>query len=162
MFQSSIHSRIRRINTRSRKGFALMDVLIGGVMLGIGLAVILSIASRSISAQASGEKQMTAAWLLDELLSMVLVEGPVEFSHVQATSGNFDPPFDLYEFDVNLKDLGAGQPFLVTATVRWPQGHSTRQVQAQTFIALRNDELYEDRMPLEPIDRISRWYDDEE
>ena len=144
------------------KGFALMDVLIGGVMLGIGLAVTLSIASRSITAQSNGEKQMTAAWLLDELLSMVLVEGPVEYSHVQATSGKFDPPFDLFEFDVNLEDLGVGQPFLVTATVRWPQGHSTRQVQAQTYIALRNDEPYEDRIPLEPIDRISRWYDDEE
>lgn len=148
--------------TNARKGFALMDVLIGGVMLGIGLAVILSIASRSITAQSNGEKQMIAAWLLDELLSMVLVEGPVEFSHIQATRGKFDPPFDNYEFDVNLEDLGVGQPFLVTATVRWVMGHSTRQVQAQTYIALRNDELYEDRLPLEPIDRISRWYDDEE
>ena len=147
---------------RSRRGFALMDVLVGGVMLGIGLAVTLSIASRSISAQSNGEKQMTAAWLLDELLSMVLVEGPVEFSHVQATSGTFDPPFDLFEYDVNLEDLGIGQPFLITATVRWAQGHSTRQVQAQTYIAVRNDQPYEDRIPIEPIDRISRWYDDEE
>lgn len=156
MFQSA---RNRRSN--ARKGFALMDVLIGGVMLGIGLTVTLSIASRSISAQSTGEKQMIAAWLLDELLSMVLVEGPVEFSHVQATSGKFAAPFDLFEFDVNLEDLGIGQPFLVTATVRWPQGHSTRQVQAQTYITQRNDELYEDRIPIEPIDRISRWYDDE-
>lgn len=160
MYQSARHSHMHRPN--SRKGFALMDVLIGGVMLGIGLAVTLSIASRSITAQSNGEKQMTAAWLLDELLSMVLVEGPVEFSHVQATRGKFDPPFDNYEFDVNLEDLGVGQPFLVTATVRWVMGHSTRQVQAQTYIALRNDEPYEDRLPLEPIDRISRWYDDEE
>ena len=144
------------------RGFALMDVLVGGVMLAIGLAVILSIASRSISAQTTGERQMIAAWLLDELLSMVLVEGPIEFPRIQATSGRFDPPFDLYEFDVNLKDLGVNQPFLVTATVRWAQGHSTRQVQAQTYTTLRNDELYEDRLPLEPIDRISRWYGDDE
>lgn len=160
MYKFACHISHRRSN--APQGFALMDVLVGGVMLAIGLAVTLSIASRSINAQTTGERQMTASWLLDELLSMVIVEGPVEFPHVQATSGRFDPPFELFEFEVNLEDLGVNQPFLVTATVRWAQGHSTRQVQAQTYIALRNDEPFEDRIPLEPIDRISRWYGDDE
>ena len=55
---------------RPRRGFALMDVIVGGVMLGIGLAVVLTLASRAIASQAQGERQMVAAWLLDELLAM--------------------------------------------------------------------------------------------
>ena len=32
-----------------RRGFALMDAIVGGVMLGIGLAVVLTLASRAIA-----------------------------------------------------------------------------------------------------------------
>ncbi len=150
---------------RARRGFALMDVIIGGVMLSIGLGVVLTLATRALASQAQGERQLVAAWLLDELLAMVVVEGPVEFPHLQSTHGRFDPPFDEFEFDVNLEDLGVGQPFLVTATVSWPRGREKRQVQAQTYIATRfvdPENPFEDRFPLEPIDRIGRWYGDDE
>lgn len=150
--------------SRSRRGFALMDVIVGGMMLSIGLGVVLMLASRALSSQAQGERQMVAAWLLDELLAMVVVEGPVEFPHRQPTHGRFDPPFDGFEFDVNLEDLGVGKPFLVTATVRWLRGREERQVQAQTYIATRYvdpENPIEERAPIEQIDRISRWYDDE-
>ena len=150
--------------SRSRRGFALMDVIVGGMMLSIGLGVVLMLASRALSSQAQGERQMVAAWLLDELLAMVVVEGPVEFPHLQPTHGRFDPPFDGFEFDVNLEDLGVGKPFLVTATVRWPRGREERQVQAQTYIATRYvdpENPIEERVPIEQIDRIGRWYDDE-
>ena len=150
--------------SRNRRGFALMDVIVGGVMLSIGLGVVLMLASRALSSQAQGERQLVAAWLLDELLAMVLVEGPVEFPHLQPTHGRFDPPFDGFEFDVNLEDLGVGRPFLVTATVRWLRGREERQVQAQTYIAPRfvdPENPVEERAPVEQIDRIGRWYDDE-
>ena len=150
--------------SRSRRGFALMDVIVGGMMLSIGLGVVLMLASRALSSQAQGERQMVAAWLLDELLAMVVVEGPVEFPHRQPTHGRFDPPFAGFEFDVNLEDLGVGKPFLVTATVRWLRGREERQVQAQTYIATRYvdpENPIEERAPVEQIDRIGRWYDDE-
>ena len=35
---------------RPRRGFALMDVIVGGVMLGIGLGVVLTLASRASTA----------------------------------------------------------------------------------------------------------------
>ena len=149
---------------RACRGFALMDVIVGGVMLGIGLGITLTLASRAMASQAQGEKQMVAAWLLDELLAMVLVEGPVEYPHLHPPHGRFDSPFDGFEFDVLLKDLGVGQPFRVTATVSWPRGREERQVQAQTYIAPRfvdPENPIEQRAPLEPIDRIGRWYDDE-
>jgi len=149
---------------RPRHGFALIDAVAGGVMLGIGLAVILSLASRSITTQAVGQKQMVAAWLVDELLGSVVMEGPVLFPQRNATNGRFDAPFDEFEFDVRLEDLGLNAPFQVTAVVRWQFGSSEQSVQAQTYIARREGdlELPADRIPSEPIDRIERYYQDEE
>ena len=145
-----------------RRGVALMDAILGGVMLGIGLAVILSLASRSVAMQTHGAKQITASWLADDLLSMVLVEGPVEYPRQYATHGRFDVPFENYEFSVDIEDIGLRQPFLVTATVRWPHGGDYRDVQVQTYIAERLGDPLQPRAPVEPIDRIARYYDDED
>lgn len=146
---------------RRRRGVALMDAIIGGVMLGVGLAVMLTLGTRSVAMQTDGQKRITASWLLDELLSMVVVEGPVFYPQLYATSGRFDPPFDDYDYDVSIEDIGLRKPFRVTATVRWAHGSSDRQVQAQTFIAQRLGDPLPPRAPLEPIDRLGRYLDEE-
>lgn len=147
----------------SRRGIALVDVIIGSVMLAIGLAVVVSLTTRSLATQTEGEKQLTAAWLADELLSMVLVEGPVEYPKLYDANDRFDPPFDEFDYDVAIEDLGPSQPFRVTATVRWAGGRGIRQVQAQTLIADRGgDPELEHREPYEPIDREQRYLDREE
>ncbi len=68
----------RRFGTsrRTRKGFALVDVIVGGAMLGIGLGAIISVTARSLTQQSDGERRLVASWLADELLNMVLLEGP--------------------------------------------------------------------------------------
>ncbi len=137
-----------------------MDVILGAIMLGIGLTVIVSLASRSISVQAQSQRQLTAAWLVDELLAMVLVEGPVNYPKLYATDGRFDFPFEDYEYEVQIDDIGLRQPFRVTAFVRWPHGGDFRHVEAQTYIAQRLGDPSQVRMPLEPIDRIGRYYDE--
>jgi hypothetical protein len=139
-----------------------MDAILGGVILGIGMAVMLSLTSRSVAMQAQGQHQLVAAWLVDELLGMVLVEGPVAYPQLYATDGRFEAPFEDFEFDVAIDDIGLGLPFRVTATVRWPHGPGYHQVQAQTYIAQRLGDPLQPRAPLEPIDRIARYYDDEE
>ncbi len=150
----------RRTRTTTRRGIALMDVILGALMLGVGLTVIVSLASRSISLQAQSQRQLTAAWLVDELLAMVLVEGPVNYPKLYATDGQFDFPFEDYEYEVQIDDIGLRQPFRVTAFVRWPHGADFRQVEAQTYIAQRLGDPNQIRMPLEPIDRIGRYYDE--
>lgn len=145
----------------ARRGIALMDVILGGVMLGIGLTVVVSLASRSIALQAQAQRQLTAAWLLDETLAMVLIEGPVDYPKLNATAGRFDFPFEDYEYEVVIDDIGLRQPYRVTAFVRWAHGADFRQVEAQTYIAERLGDPNQIRMPLEPIDRIGRHYDDE-
>ncbi len=152
----------RQLKKRFRRGVALMDAIIGGVMLGIGLTVILSLASRAIAMQANGARQITAAWLADELLAMVLIEGPVDYPRLYATHGPFDFPFEDYEFDLDIEDIGVRQPLRVTATVRWPHGPNYRDVQVQTYIAQRMGDPLQTRAPLEPIDRLGRYYGEDE
>ena len=145
----------------ARRGIALMDVILGGVMMGVGLTVIVSLASRSMAVQAQSQRQLTAAWLVDEMLAMVLVEGPIDYPKLYSTTGRFDFPFEDYEFEVVIDDIGLRQPFRVTAFVRWAHGDDFRQVEAQTYIAERLGDPNQLRMPLEPIDRLGRHYDDE-
>lgn len=145
-----------------RRGFALVDVILGGILLSIGLAAIISLATRALKAQTDGEKQMTASWLCDELLSLVVVDGPVNYPRQHDTSGQFEYPFQEFAFDIEIASQGNGLPYAVTATVSWEAGRGRRNVQVQTLIAERKDDPEELRAPEEPIDREERWHPPED
>jgi hypothetical protein len=143
-----------------RRGIALADAIIGGVMLGIGLSVVLSVASRSLAMQTDGEKRLTAAWLADELLTMVLVEGPDNYPMLYDTSGTFGPPFEEFSFEVDIDTPDRGMPYRVTALVQW--GRRARDaVLVDTLIARRLGDPEQLREPYEPVDREARYYEDE-
>ena len=138
-----------------RRGFALIDVIIAGVILAIGLTTLFSITARSLKLQKEGEVQVVAASLLDTLLGTVLTEGPLDFPKLHPTNGRFDPPFDDFEFMVRLDDPGEGAAVKVLATVY----HSTGQeYSCETLVAMK---LGEDpnpvREPEEPLDRQARY-----
>jgi hypothetical protein len=137
-----------------------VDVIIGGVLLAVGLGVIISLASRSLRTHTDGEKTLTASWLCDELLAMVVVDGPVNYPRLHDSSGQFDFPFHDFSYDVELANQGDNFPYLVTARVSWDDGR--RAVQVQTLVAERNDDPEEVRAPPEPIDRDERWYGEDE
>ncbi len=152
----------RRGRPRShRRGVALLDALVGGAMLGVGLAVVLSVTSRSLSTQADGEKRLAAAWLADELLTMVLVEGPDTYPMLYDTSGSFGSPFEAFTYDVGIESLGRGAPYRVSAVVRWAD-RERDAIRVETLIALRNGEPEQPREPFEPVDRLERYYGDEQ
>lgn len=151
------------VRSRVRRGAALIDVIIGGLLLGVGLAAIISLASRSLRTQLDGERQLVATWIADELLTMVLVEGPVNYRKQYDTSGQCGYPFEEFSYDITLEDLGLTEPFRVTATVRWPSGLGERQIQVQTFIAERGGEPDSElRAPAEYVDREKRWHPPED
>ncbi len=149
--------RIARMQTPRPRGLALLDVIVGGIVLAIGMTVVITLTSRAIAWQSDGERRLVASWLADELLSMVVVEGPREYGRIYDTSGRFDPPFQEYQYDLEITELNVTEPYVVTATISWEQGRSARSIQVQTYIAQRAVEEA-DRKPFEPIDRISRYY----
>ncbi|HRP63439.1 MAG TPA: hypothetical protein PK400_09120 [Phycisphaerales bacterium] len=150
---------VRRRTAPNRRGMALLDVIVGTVMLGIGLAVVVSISSRSLAGQRDGEMRMVATWLADELLSMVLVEGPVDYRKLYDLNGSFYPPFEDYAFDITIEDIGIGQPFRVTAKVSWLTGRAVQSIEVQAYIAERGGDPFEPRAPKEWLDREGRHYE---
>jgi hypothetical protein len=146
---------------RRRRGFALIDVIIGGILLAIGLTAVLAIGARSMDMHQRGEREVVAAALLDGLLSQVLADGPKDYPDLQPLSGVFDAPFGDYEFLVEIESGGSGVPYKVAATVVHRPTEDTWLV--ETLIAGKSgDEPDPERMPPEPIDREQRYIEQEE
>ena len=153
-----------RANRRTRRGVALMDALIGGIILGVGVAVVLSTSSHAISRQNDAEQQITASWLADELLTMLLVEGPDEYKRRFDLAGRCEAPFERFEFDIDLDNPPRGYPFNVVVTVSWEAAGGRHYVQTETRIAQRLGEAIEpwEREPLERLDRDDRYFGDDD
>ncbi len=139
----------------SRRAFALLEVIIAGVVLAIGLGTVVSLASRSLMEQQRGERGVVAAALLDQLLAEILVEGPVDWPKLHDTSGRFEPPFDGYDYEVMIEEADPGYPADVLAVVHDDSGRGYR---CATRIAVRGgEEPNPDLMPSEPFDRQGYW-----
>lgn len=138
-------------------GFALMDVLVAGVLLSITLVALLGLSSRSVQAQIRGERLQRVSMLIDQLLSEVLAVGPEEYeeyAEVHRPQGSFDPPNQDYFFRVELEEPTTGRPYLVRARVWWKLGNETYEEVVETYIAPRlGDEPDPEREPETPIER---------
>jgi uncharacterized membrane protein YgcG len=141
---------------RARRGFALMDAVIAGILLSIGLVTVLSVGGQAMTMQRRGEVDVRASAALDELLSAVLTEGPEDYEKLHPLSGSFeaDSPFQDFQFTVEIERGGAGVPARVLARVIHEGG---REYSIETSIAeKRGDEPDPVRTPSEPIDRVAR------
>jgi Tfp pilus assembly protein PilV len=145
--------------SRKRRGVALIDVIIGAVMLGVCLAVLISLTGRSLASQTDGEKRVIASWLIDEIFAMVLIEGPIEYARRYDRIGRFYKPFDEFGFEVQIEDLGPGNPHRVTASVGWESMRGVQSITAQTLIAERLGDPDQPRKPKERVDRETRHYE---
>jgi Tfp pilus assembly protein PilV len=65
-------------------GFLLAEVLVAGVVLGIGLAIIVGLSGRAIAMQTDGRHLRNAAQLADERLNLVLATGTENFRRRRA------------------------------------------------------------------------------
>lgn len=144
-----------------RRGFALIDVIIGGILLAVGLAAILSLGARSMNMHLKGEREVIAASLLDDLLGSVLADGPKDFPDLHEMRGYCDPPYEDFEFAVDIEEGNSGVPYKVAVTVQHSASRDTWTV--ETLIAAKlGDEPDPPRAPLEPIDREEEYRKQEE
>ena len=147
-------SRLRRA-VAVRRGWALLDVIVGGTILGIGLAAIISLAERSLAMQQRAEREVVAATLLDGLLNEVLSVGPVDWLTTRASDGHFDVPFERWSWRVDVTKQGLGDPYRVVATVTDDREHD---YVIDTLMAPRlTDDEEPERAPTTPIDRQKRY-----
>jgi len=145
-----------RPRRRATRGFALMDAVIAGVLLAIGMVAVLSVAGQAMKLARRGETDVRAAAALDELLSMVVTEGPVEFPKIHPVEGAFgaDSPFADFSFFVRIEQGGSGVPAEVEVTITHEGG---RAYSVSTLVAdRRGEEPNPLRTPETPIDRRAR------
>ena len=160
MLRSRTAIRIRRARGR-RRAFVLADVLIGGVMLGIGLITIISLTTRSLARQTEGEKRVVASWLADEILSMAVVEGPDRYRMLYDLDGHFAVPHDDFSYRIDIDTPPEGVPYRVGVEIRWSD-RPADVLFIETLIAYRDVAPEEElREPLEMLDREAR-YDEQE
>jgi hypothetical protein len=115
--------------------------------------------SRSLIRQGDAERQITASWLADELLTMALVVGPDEYAKAYPKSGRFDPPFNNFTYEIELEDESLYLPVKAIATVFWEVSKTEHFVEIETLIARRHGDSV-DRLPVEPVDREARYWDE--
>src|SRR5690606_4616821 len=63
-----------------RRGFILVDVIVAGVLLGIGLVTVIGLTGSAIASQRRGEELQVAAMLADEQLNLALAVGPEAYA----------------------------------------------------------------------------------
>jgi Tfp pilus assembly protein PilV len=143
---------------RNRRGLALLDVIVGSAMLAVGLAVVISMSSRSLVRQVNAEQQITASWLADETLAMILIVGPDEYEKTYPDRGRFDPPFESFYFEIEIEDESLYMPVKAVATISWDAVGGSHSIHMETMIARRHGDLVA-RIPAEPVNREERYWD---
>lgn len=138
-------------------GFALIEVIVASVILGIAVSAILGLIGRAVASQSDGERIETAARLADERLNLVLATGAEGYASVFPLAGPCEAPFEDYRFEVDIEAAVGGLPYRVRAVVSWTQAARPRSITLETLIAPRvGEEPDPDRKPQETLSRESR------
>lgn len=139
---------------RARRASVLIDVIVATVVMGVALAVLISMVGRAINSQGQGERLQIAAMLLDEQLNLVLARGPDDYEGGYDVEGACDPPFQAYRYRLDFSGGTGGEPYRVVATVSWAEGGRMRSESVETRIAPRlGDEPDPERRPASPVER---------
>lgn len=146
------------ISSRRSPAFVLVDVLVATLLLGVSLAVLISLTGSAVSSQQRGEQLATAAALADEQLQLVLARGPDDYSRRFPAQGACDAPFDNYRYALDFSGGGTvGEPFKVAVTISWTSVAIPQSLTIDTLIASHNagedGESDPIRTPPEPIVR---------
>ena len=148
----------------SRRGVALLDVMLAALMLAIGLSVTMSLTSQSLLAEQSGERRLVASWLADETIAMVLARGPRLYQLSEPTEGQYEAPFDRYDWALDIHKTNEWEAWTVKAIVSWEDRRGINSIEVATLIAPRHGDEDDplDWRPLEELDREGRtWGEDE-
>ncbi|MEK6702601.1 MAG: hypothetical protein AABZ53_10075 [Planctomycetota bacterium] len=138
----------------NRRAVALIDVIVGTVLLGVTIAVLMSLLGQATASQAMGEQMATAARLIDEQLNLVLARGPDNYATRFEAEGVCEAPFEGFRYRLTFTGGTGGQPYVVRSTVLWDSGSVERSASVEALIAARlGDEADPERKPTENVDR---------
>lgn len=140
----------------NRRGFALVDGIVAGVLLGAGLAIIIGLAGRALASQRQGAELHKAAMLADERLNLVLAMGPDRYESVFDLRGVCEAPFGEFVYEVDL-DAGEGpEPYTVEVVIRRASDEGVLARVQTLMSAARGEDPDPEREPDEVIERVDR------
>lgn len=143
------------MNDRRTSGFALVDVIVATVLLGVSLAVLLGLNARSINLARIAHERAQAALLADEQLHLILARGPDDYQRRFPTEGPFDGGFEAYRYRIDIDGGSLSEPYRVRVVVEWESMGRERSVSVETLMAVRNgDDPDPDRAPEETVGRV--------
>lgn len=139
-----------------RAGFLLVDVLVAVVMLGVALAVMLSLTGRALTAQRQGENLQIAAMLIDEKLNLVLARGADNYaSRFGDVDGQCDKPYQNFRYHIEISGGTGGDAYSVVCEVTWREAGKEQRESVETRIAPRlGDDPDPERRPETPVSRL--------
>ncbi|UYV11560.1 MAG: hypothetical protein NCW75_09625 [Phycisphaera sp.] len=138
-----------------QRGFLLVDVIVGTVLLGVALGGILAVSTRALSMQREAADLRQAGMVADEVMSTIHAYGTDEYTQVMRSRGRASEPFERFEYEVDIDTGRAGEADEVNIRVRWQSATGqSRSFELDALIAPRlGDDPDPNRQPPEPIDR---------
>lgn len=137
------------------RGFLLVDVIVGVVLLGVALGGILAVSTRALSMQREAADLRRAGMVADEVMSTVHAYGTEEYTRVIRSRGRASEPFERFAYEVEVGSGRSGQADAVKIRVTWQSATGQpRSFTLEALIAPRlGDEPDPNRQPPEAISR---------
>jgi type II secretory pathway pseudopilin PulG len=132
-----------------RRGFTLVEALVAGMILALGVAVIGTSVSRAYGSLSDARDERRAAMLLDELLTKIDLIGPARIASEGPRQGQFDDADERFSWSIDIQSRPQGHLYEVTVTLSWPSDGRHKSVRIQTYL---ND-------PPSLRDPLLRWRD---
>ena len=142
------------VSGRRGTGFALLDAIVAGLVLGLALVGVIGLTGQALAQQRQGERLQEAAMLADERLNLVLAVGPEAYQSLFGVRGRCDAPFDEYSWEIDIDPVSEADPYAVRVEIGWRDAGRRRSIDIETLIARRQgDEPDPERRPDEIVER---------
>ena len=129
--------------SRRRAGLTLLEVLLAIIILGIGLIVLVSTASKCLSVAKKARNYETAR----ELLARVELEHPIKKDKMEEADGDgsFDADYSGYRWTrkVDLVGLEKDGLWEVSTTVSWSESSGGNSEEIVTYVHAPQDDFKE-------------------
>lgn len=137
------------------RGFLLVDVIVGTVLIGVALGGILVVSTRALAMQRDAADLRQAGMVADEVMSTIYAYGTEEYTQVLRARGRASEPFERFEYRVDIDNGRAGEADEVNVLVTWQSATGQpRSFELDALIAPRlGDDPDPNRQPPEAIDR---------
>lgn len=117
-----------------RTGMTLVEVLVSAVLLGVGVAGLLSAAALGLRNQDRSGHEMGALYFAQEMLALVDREGPRMWELTRPTKGVEQRGPVRYTYRLDIEALTEGELHSVIITVDWETTTDSGQIELETLM----------------------------